>query len=380
MEGVKRFTYSVLLLSISLICVDVADGYAVFLSSSQEHFRSHDGQVQQVDRPESEPEDPKKEVKEKKKKDYNYQYKKGDITAVEKKYPFIYGIHEKLEAIVGKRTEVWYQDWKLWIGLLLWSLVWAKWLKNGYDEIWMERGFFAFGLNIVILHVLQYAPSVKIGVIGVCLLLSAQSCLQNIIVFRSSEREGEPDKFLCDTLYLDLSLPAAQIGVLFISQCCVWWFYMTSIIGNFDLNEVNYTFWLVAFLTMQMTMILCRGDDSVLGNPFPVHDVFHLWQECDGIELAWDNEAEGVPFSPRSHVFQISALNVLMRGIMGFFCNAILREIMSYTIPLLLMGFSEPMDFVVYCVGVNFICTIDDMKDRSFSLRKKGSLQAAAES
>merc|ERR1719506_2042051 len=107
-------------------------------------------------------------------------------------------------------------------------------------------------------------------------------------------------------------------------------------------------------------MIFNRGSDSVLGNPFPTYDVYRLVVNAEKMTLRL-KDSDDEPF-------KISKANIVMRGAMGFFCNAILREIMAYTIPLMLMGFAEPMDFVVYCVGVNFICTLDDMSERTFLL------------
>merc|ERR1711939_578219 len=126
----------------------------------------------------------------------------------------------------------------------------------------------------------------KVGMFGVCALLTAQAVLQAFIWFRAEKRDKvDENEFVCDTLYLDLALPNLQIGVLFVAQFCIWWFYLTSILGNFDFGQVNYWFWLVAYLTMQMTMIFNRGSDSVLGNPFPTYDVYRLIVNAEKMTL-----------------------------------------------------------------------------------------------
>lgn len=281
------------------------------------------------------------------------------------KYPVIHFCHTKLEIVFGKRAEIWWTDWKLWVGVACFFGVWFKWLKYGYEEVYWQRGLYAGGINILILHVLQYAGSIKMGMAVVCAWLGAQAVFQAYIWFHSEPREDDDVDFVADTLYLDLSLPFIQIFVLFISQFGVWWFYMTSILGNFHFDEVNYLFWLWSFLVMQMTMIFNRGSDSVLGNPFPVHDVKWLIDTCEtGKFVLQDEDGKIIPDSR----FEIRKVDMILRGFFGFFCNSILREIMAYTIPLMLMGFSEPMDFVVYCVGVNFICTLDDMHERTYEL------------
>lgn len=199
------------------------------------------------------------------------------------------------------------------------------------------------------------------GMVGVCSALAAQSVFQSCIWFHSEPHAQDDADFEADTLYLDLLLPMEQVLILFIAQLGVWWFYMTSILGNFDFAEVNYLFWVWSYLVMQMTMIFNRGADSVLGNAFPIADVLWIIQTTGSAK--WSLVGED---GEKGERFDVSKANIMMRGAMGFFCNSVLREIMAYTIPLMLMGFSEPMDFVVYCVGVNFICTLDDMTERTY--------------
>merc|ERR1719272_1642425 len=120
-------------------------------------------------------------------------------------------------------------------------------------------------------------------------------------------------------------------------------------------------------------MIFNRGADSVLGNAFPIADVH--WIIMSANKSRWSLlDANG----EKGESFQITRADIIMRGAMGFFCNSILREIMAYTIPLMLMGFSEPMDFVVYCVGVNFIFTLDDMHSRRYALKANKGQEAVA--
>jgi len=275
------------------------------------------------------------------------------------KYPVITKWHKRLEMVFGKIADVWWMDWKLWIGFVLWVVMTTKWIVQHQDqETYIERGLHSFGVNVMILHVLQYSSTIKTGMLGVNAMLAVQTLCHTAIWYTPAKGE----EFEADTLYLDMLLPVEQIVVLFIAQFCVWWFYMTSILNNFELAHANYAFWLVAFLSMQMTMIFSRGGDSVLGNPFPVPDVCRMVKDAGTLTFVLKDDDQAAPFT-------LSRANLLMRGLTGFCCNSILRDIMSYTIPLMLMGFSEPMDFVVYCVGVNFICTLDDMTSRTYCLK-----------
>jgi len=289
------------------------------------------------------------------------------------KYPIIHALHERLSAVLAKNVENQWTDWKLWIGLAIWCASWVKWMVYGYDEIYWQRSLFVFGINIMILHILQFAPTIPAGIMLICAILGAQSLFQSYLLFQS-QQSNEPvtdvvtpsEEFVCDTLYMDIMLPFEQICVLFVAQIGVWWFYMTSILGNFNFEHVNYLYWAWAFIAIQITMIFNRGDDSALGNAFPVHDVYRLAIKTDKVTF----ELEGCDHltSRKNGQFIVSKAGIISRGLMGYLTNCILREIMAYTIPLMLMGFSEPMDFVVYCVGVNFICTLDDMSERKYLL------------
>jgi len=364
-----------LVVAVAFILADVADGYAT-IAGHHEQFLANTleeagfAQNPQGTQGESRIHDEKDGTKD---GDRNHakEFDRGAAHHTEK-YPLINAIHTRLSKVFGRYTENWYNDWKIWTGLVLWFSIWAKWYKYGYDEVYYQRALFAFGINIVILHHLQYADPNRTGIqtamLGICALLTVQAFLMSYMWSKAEmadeDYEKMTDKFTCDTMYLDLSLPIEQIVVLFISQVFIWWFYMTSIIGNLDFNHVNYMFWLIAYMAMQMTMIFNRGSDSVLGTAFPMHTVYELFAQADHLTLKLEGNYTLIDEKP----FKVPKWNILFRGATGFFCNAILREIMAYTIPLMLMGFEEPMDYVVYCVGVNFICTLDDMADKVFEI------------
>ena len=61
-------------------------------------------------------------------------------------------------------------------------------------------------------------------------------------------------------------------------------------------------------------------------------------------------------------VLSLTRAELITRGFFGFVVNTMFRDILAFTIPILLCKFTDPLNFVVYCVGVNFIVTIDDMK------------------
>jgi hypothetical protein len=373
MIPMKTFHFLVLAAGLAISGVHIAEGYFLVPSHGQISATNQGPWLGPVSSVASVPvlsdpalQDAVNEVKEANKPD---QYEKQVHSSHKPRYPFINACHERLEKVFGRYTNNPFHDWKLWVGTFLWLSVWAKWMKYGYDEIYYQRFLFAFGINVLILHHLQFADTIELGMIDIAIVLAAQATLQSIFMFREEHKqlEGGCEKFTCETLYLDLTLPPEQILVLFVAQFCVWWFYMTSIIHNFDFNHVNYMYWVVAFMAMQMTMIFNRGDDSVLGKPFPCHEVYRLATDSGKIKVHVIDE-DGAAIKGVVP-FRISKADLLMRGIFGYWVNAICREIMAYTIPLMLMGFEQPMDFVVYCVGVNFICTLDDMSTKDFALK-----------
>jgi hypothetical protein len=375
--------YGIQMLLLILLCAHASAEESRFLASVHEHFGANDEWLQ----PSEAETDEKAMTNETGREHEKYEGKMERVQKEKKKkkkkiakYPVIDACHERLMSVFAKSSDLFYMDWKLWVGLALWTTVWILWLKNGYDEtneVYYHRCLSVFGINILILHILEYSSTIKSGMLLVCLLLGAQNLFQNYLSFQYKNQDYDTPRsevFDCDTLYLDISLPFEQILILFVAQVGVWWFYMTSILGNFNFEHVNYLYWVWAYLTMQITMIFNRGEDSVLGNAFPVHEVYRLALKADSIAFSPPDSEDD-----KGARFMITKANLILRGLMGFLCNSILREIMSYTIPLMLMGFSEPMDFVVYCVGVNFICTLDDMSEKKFGVFPRTPSREASE-
>lgn len=48
--------------------------------------------------------------------------------------------------------------------------------------------------------------------------------------------------------------------------------------------------------------------------------------------------------------------------------NSVLRGYLAFTVPLLLIHFSDPLDFIVYAVGVNFISQIDNITPKRYTI------------
>lgn len=393
-----------------------------------------------------------------------------------RKYKILYFLHVEIKKVFAYPVSAWWKDWKLWIGSMLWISVWFHGFVKpnmSADRHFVSSFCYAFGINIIVLHLLMYAENPQRGMEFVVIALSLQAMLGTVrelkaiksavtlvldnvsyealvelphhevckaikskvsetildfsgqqtlyIEFKPGcgprldpettvmveavfdhrlgpktqelpkseafkerlqlavntipdilevsnglasvehvEVEASGDncikrkEYNCDSMYMDMTLPLMQIVVLFIAQIGVWWFYFSSILWNLDLNKINYCFWMASFVIMQVTMIFNRGDDSVLGRPFPIVE----W--CTMIANRHRSITMALPHGEHPPV-AVHFGGLIARGIMGYLTNTILREIMAFTIPLMLCSFTEPMDFVVYCVGVNFICTVDDM-------------------
>jgi hypothetical protein len=400
------------------------------------------------------------------------------------RYRILHFFHVEIKKVFAYPADIWWKDWKLWVGVTLWVGVLAtRYAYTGARTATFEftsNFLYTFGINIVVLHLLMFASTPQHGLeitvallvfqaifetfeefkaIGVALTMvldrvsyedliapdkkaiydelqekikhtiesdksgvappkvhyitfksgsadqvgtpqGPKSVLVQAVVKSKASIETLPDSgvfhkhletslntvsrigevcpgvvtvkgigieateenclskgsFECDTMYMDMTLPWFQILVLFLAQIGVWWFYFSSVLWNLNMDKINYTFWMASFIIMQVTMIFNRGDDSVLGNKFPIVEWSALMENRNRNPHLSCTEEE---FGPEP----LHVGSLLMRGVMGYLCNTILREIMAFTIPLMLCSFTEPMDFVVYCVGVNFICTVDDMKE-----------------
>jgi len=142
-------------------------------------------------------------------------------------------------------------------------------------------------------------------------------------------------------------------------------------------NPMSYWYWFIAFFAMQMVAFV--GNDY-LGSDFPTEEFISLVINVDKIKLSC-TEAEGVDIAggivlgtgkqAGVREVKVTKLNVIGRFMCGFFLNSICRDVLSYSLPVLLAHFTDPLDFVVYCVACTFITSLDDASKKEYKVEKK---------
>lgn len=258
-------------------------------------------------------------------------------------------------------------DWKLVFGVACWMGAWIRWLRFGYHARFDVKLIYAFGLDLMILHMVQFHGRTGFGY--ACFLLF----MQDIVLVHTFWQRSDVVKsgvFKADSVYWDLHGPFLQTCFIFAGQTTYALFYVYSLVANMDPERSTYLFWFVGYVAVQMTLYFNRGENSQLGK---------LWDIGLSLDLIWTNAKTPLQFSVSwangltSEMFIVSTGSLIMRTIMGFLVNMIFRDIVAFTVPLLLMQFESPLNCVVYSVGVNFILTMDAMNEVTFYVCEKMS-------
>lgn len=225
----------------------------------------------------------------------------------------------------------WYYDWKLYLGLTLWGSTWAKWLIAGYSGSFHWKFAYTLGINLVTLHCIQYNG--QKGLLGIMIALALQTVGTTFIWWKDIN-VVKTGHFNSTSLYQDLSTPLMQTCTVFIGQMCLIIFYLSSIFNSLRTHSLSYIFWLASFFCLQMAAFFNRSGDSYIGT------TWHSSQWSSIVQVANDVEFVCKGFGGRTDVH------------------------------------TNALDFVVYCVGVNFIVTIDDMQPKRFDVRCIASKQS----
>jgi len=251
----------------------------------------------------------------------------------------------------------WYADWKLWLGLGMWLTVWAKWIKYGYTGSFNWKLMYTFGLNLGILHAIQYNGQEGLVVVMIGLILQT---IGTTFIWWKEGSVLKTGGFEATSVYQDLSATITQIITVFIGQMFLIIFYLSSIFETLQPEKMSFIFWGASFCCLQMAAFFNRGTDSYLGTTWNTS----VW--CSIVKHAKDTEFTCKRFRGGESRITVSTPDLVLRGVFGFIVNNVFRDILAFTIPILLCRFTDPLNFVVYCVGVNFIVTLDDMSPKHF--------------
>lgn len=275
-------------------------------------------------------------------------------------YPVLVAIEHFLDVCIGK-PDVWYKDYKPYVGMLLWVGMWKRVMSaRGGEEEFGIKFIFTLGVNLLVLVLVQQNGAW--GLLTAGLGLALQSYLGFAIA--DSFPEQVLSEFSAGSMYCDLSRSLLQTTTVFMGQTCFVFCYVSYLFNNVDPTKLNLAFWFMAFIGLQMAAFFNRGADSLLGEPWDHETWYNLTQQADTSHFSYVHPKTGKTMGP----FKRPRLIMQLRGIMGFVMNTVARDFVAFTIPIFLAHFSSPLDFVVYSIGVNFITTLDDMTPKLYSI------------
>jgi hypothetical protein len=300
-------------------------------------------------------------------------------------YEILKIINKPLVPILGP-CEIWYLDWKLWLGFLLWSLIWAKWLIYGYDRHFGTKAVFVLGQNLAVLVLLQEVSAVGLTLAIILCLVNAVMSMFMLAHKRDVRKKGG---FTSENVYASLEKPKTQVCFIFAGQLLLTAFmlysmseklhahpsYHSSVVKRHDEpadGHVRYVYWIAAYIAVQMSVIYNRGNDSAVGHVFAAGLWENLLSICDSVDFQHRMyHAVGDDDSAYEAPLDITRANIAMRACMDFIINGLGREIISSVLPVLLMSSRHPLDFVFNSLAVTFISTLDDMSDVIFKVTDK---------
>eukprot|EP00747_Dinoflagellata_sp_TGD_P044695 gnl/TRDRNA2_/TRDRNA2_143410_c0_seq4.p1 gnl/TRDRNA2_/TRDRNA2_143410_c0~~gnl/TRDRNA2_/TRDRNA2_143410_c0_seq4.p1 ORF type:complete len:336 (+),score=30.31 gnl/TRDRNA2_/TRDRNA2_143410_c0_seq4:62-1069(+) len=263
-----------------------------------------------------------------------------------------------LEPILGHVGEHLYLDWKVWVGAALYFAVWAKWIIFGYDRRFYIKVTMVLGLNLIILSVMHHYDLDALAY--VILIIILQNVGATYIWWKPSRVEEEGG-FEISSIYEDFTMSIGQVIWIFVGQLLLVFFYFNAILNLGEINAAtcSYVFWIAAFVSVQMSAMFNRGSESQLGAIWKPSLFHHLIANRKELEFQ-------VPQFPTGmRKVEIVAWELYVRQVMGIVINQIVRDMIGYTTPLLLMQSERPLDFVMNSLAVTFIVLLDDTESKT---------------
>mmetsp|Transcript_123824 Transcript_123824/g.219460 ORF Transcript_123824/g.219460 Transcript_123824/m.219460 type:complete len:359 (+) Transcript_123824:94-1170(+) len=258
----------------------------------------------------------------------------------------------------------WYSDWKIWCGLAGYVMVWFKWLCYGYERKYHIKGVFVFSVNLLILHLVEFYQYT--GFVMMLLMITVQNLMSAKVFYRDVDLM-ERQMFIADCIYSAVSYPLLQACFVFLGQLLFIGFYFYTLWNGLeDIKETgksNYFFWMAGYIAVQMTLYFNRGKDSQIGTVMDVSSSIYILKNIRQLRFSWTTFT-----GQKSPVFKITRAHWSVRCFMNFVANMLIRDLIAYTVPVLLMSFQRPLNCVIYSVAVNFIATMDDVGDMAYDL------------
>jgi hypothetical protein len=177
--------------------------------------------------------------------------------------------------------------------------------------------------------------------------------------------------FKARDVYQNLEQEDFQVVVIFLAQITLTTQYLFAIGEVLTAQSIDHGYWLLACI-VQIGAFTKRGEDNELGSRFQSD----LWSAIFFAAIKYDMSA--VPQSEQkvkeqgSLLTPLSSVSMVVRMMMSFTANGIIRDFLMFSLPISLMTSKEPMDFVQNATAVAFITAIDNLKTpKEYTLQKE---------
>jgi len=257
----------------------------------------------------------------------------------------------------------------------MWAAIWFKWLTIGYYRHFHIKAVFVLAFNLVCLACVD--DHLARGLFLVIALCSANAVLA-MHMFKKRTDVLKDNGFTAKNVYHSFEKPMLQITFIFIGQIVLIIFFVYSMyeklhfaksLDEDDPRDMAYVFWISAYITVQMSTIYNRGDDSAVGGVFEIGLWEDLLEICNHVHIqAHKHNVDGDGDNALDKPLGTSKFFIAIRMFMDFIINGLAREIISTVIPIVLMKSADPLSFVMNSLAVTFISTLDDMSDVRFKV------------
>mmetsp|Transcript_3472 Transcript_3472/g.8074 ORF Transcript_3472/g.8074 Transcript_3472/m.8074 type:complete len:248 (+) Transcript_3472:604-1347(+) len=143
-----------------------------------------------------------------------------------------------------------------------------------------------------------------------------------------------------------------QTRLIFVAQvalCCVVIFQSYA---KYHTNSITLGFWLLASICVQIPAFLNRGVDSQVGRTWPVEEFLGLMKINRYVHYRFGDDG---PYKTYSDC------ELLQRFIGGFIVNTLIRDVLIFITPLVLMQAQDGMELVQNALALTFIAVMDDL-------------------
>lgn len=217
---------------------------------------------------------------------------------------------------------------------------------------------FNMGVNLVVLAIAQRSHVIVLLCAFVIVLE-----LPNLREFCSIDtRAVNVNKFTAHTVYMDLLRRPCRTFLVFFGQVLVTTLYMIELKAAMTgSNNGNYFYWLVAVIGIQSAALFNDSQSSQLGAPWDSGQ----WRSL--VYLCFHSSSvvcrvEGVAG------LKLTRCHCCVRCFVDFVVNALVRDLIGYTIPLFLMTAESGMDVVKDALALVFITQLDNVDKTKYDL------------